>query len=312
MTTEERLEKVERELAANKIMQWWRRKGGGAMKQMVFPLAIGMFVLALGVCAARAAEGQDPANELRLLRAENTLLKASLAQRNKEVEALKAEIAKLSEQVRQLQELCRNAGIALPQPTAEPVATPPEAPKAETYMYLGKPCPKMWFEQMYRKFADKIVRVDGKYLDVGKAVAGYTDDQPYVGDIGTAGVIPIGCTIMQVIDNDEVLILKPGWSREVLIVPDEIFHVTGVDTKGLVDGSPFQAKIVCIGTYHYVTVTGAGATITSCAVHTPLTKEQFAEALAGGLQLVSYRRVEVQKPGGEREFKTVGTPVLSP
>jgi hypothetical protein len=134
---------------------------------------------------------------------------------------------------------------------------------------------------------------------------------------------------MQVIDKEQVLIRRPEFRAHMTgggggglesmgrrldeaaaSLPELIFHVKGVDTKGLTDGARFNAKLVCIGTYHYKTVLGAGSTVPSYTVHTPLTKEQFAEALAGGLQLVSYRRVEQKKPGGVIEVKVVGTPMV--
>ena len=282
------------------------------MKRTAFLLGVGACFLVFGPLAAKPDE-----DELRVLRAENNLLKATAETRKKEVGALKEEIAKLSEQLRQLQEVCRNAGIAPPQSDAKAAATPPEAPKAETYMYLGKPCPKAWFEQMYRRFGDKIVRVGGKYLDVGKPLVGLTDQVSWAPNIGTAGKLEGGYRIMQVIDDDELIIRVPGWSYGGITVRDSFLHITGLDTKGLVDGGLIEAKVVYIGTYHYKTVTGAGATIPSLAVHTPLTQEQFAEALAGGLELVSYRRVErrvEQKvPGGKKlEAVAVGTPVPPP
>ena len=246
-------------------------------------------------------EGQKQADEIRLLRAENTLLKAT--------------IARLTGQVKQLQELSRNAGIALPPPTTASAATPPGTPRGETYMYLGRPRDKAWFERMYKAFADKIVRVDGKYLDVGKALVGGSE-VPGVAGIGGAGATPIGSTVMDVIDKSQVLIrIYWPWGPQGMapIVsshsPDYIFHVTGVTTKGMVDGAPFRADLVCIGTHHYTTVSGAGATVPSYTIRRWLTQEQFAEALAGNLQLVSYRRVEQRRPGRDPEIKVLGTPV---
>ena len=130
MTTEERLQALEGELAANKIMQWRRRKGGGAMKQMVFPLAIGMFVLALGACAARAAEGQDPAGELRILRAENDMLKRQRTGYLKYVENQAHEILRLKA-------LLKEAGIDPEQKAdAEPAPVTPPSKAAAIRQYL--------------------------------------------------------------------------------------------------------------------------------------------------------------------------------
>jgi hypothetical protein len=286
------------------------------MRKAGLLLVTGACLVFLGNLSAYA-EDQPPAgvaklaeDEIRQLRAENTSLKATMAQENKEVEALKAEIARLSEQVRQLQDLSRNAGIALPQPTTAPAVTPPEASKAEIFMYRGKPRSKAWFDDAYRRFADQIVRVDGKYLDVGKALVGGTEvSVDLVGMNCMASARSVECHVLQVIGKDEVIVSQGFADGRDSIVPNSVFHVQGVDTKNLVDGGKFEAGLVLIGPYHYGAVTGGGAAIPSYAVLTPLTKEQFAEALAGGLQLVFYRRVEEKKPGGGREFKVVGTPV---
>jgi len=219
------------------------------MKRMAFLLTV---FLVFGAFSAWAGEGQERTDEVGVLR--------------EQIKALKEENVKLAKQVRQLQELCRKAGIALPKPTTGTGPASPEAPKAETYMYLGKPRSKLWFEGMYREFKDKVACVDGEYVDVGK-----------LGEMLTEG------KVLQVIDKEQLLIYPFG-SREPV-------HVKGVDTKGLVDGAHVRAKLICVGTYRYTAVIGGIKTIQSYTVYTSLTKEQFAEALASGFKLVRYKEV---------------------
>jgi hypothetical protein len=92
-----------------------------------------------------------------------------------------------------------------------------------------------------------------------------------------------------------------------------IFQVKGVPTKGLVDGASYDARLVCVGTYKY-----GSRTVPSYAIHTPLTKEQFADALAKGFMLADYRTVKYQaqvdvdsegKPKMGTRVKVVATPI---
>ena len=274
-------------------------------------IALGFVVAGVVALAVTRAGGEDADAKVRLLEAENHLLRS-------QVEALKKELAAIKAQM--------SPSPASSQPSTAQAPSPTESPKTETIMYLGKPRPKLWVDYMYKQFADKIVIVNGKYIDVGKAMAG-ASEVPAVAEIGAAGETPGWCQVMQIIGKDEALIRRPAFHSQVtgtgggaggyaagiqaalLSKPELIFHVKGIGTKGLVDGAEFRAKLVCIGTYNYGNVAGGGSTIPSYAVHTPLTREQFTEAIAGSFQLVSYRAVKQKKPGGEMEIKAVGTPV---
>lgn len=187
------------------------------------------------------------------------------------------------------------------------------APSDNTYMYLGRPRPQSWFEKTYREYHDKIVNVNGKYLDIGNLVLRADDIVP---EVAAYGKTPANCEVMQVLGESEVLIRRPAFrviggaslhsriQAAASSLPELIFHVKGVDTKGLVDGAEFTAQLVCIGTYR----SGDGSTIPSYAVYTPLTKEQFADALAKGFRLVSYRFVKQPKVGGGTETRIIATP----
>ena len=277
-------------------------------------IALGFVVAGFVALAVTRAGGEDADAKVRLLEAENHLLRS-------QVEALKKELAAIKAQM--------SPNPASSQPSTAQAPSPTESSKTETIMYLGKPRPKLWVDYMYKQFADKIVIVNGKYIDVGKAMAG-ASEVPAAAEIGPCGETPYNCKIMQIIAKDEVLIrraavgsqggMAPGTSmsaddyarrvqQAVFSRPELIFHVKGIDTKSLMDGSDFKAKLVSIGTYNYGNVSGGSSTIPSYAVNTPLTREQFTGAIAGGFQLVSYRAVKQKKPGGEMEIKAVGTPV---
>jgi len=139
------------------------------------------------------------------------------------------------------------------------------------YMYLGKPRSRGWFERAYKDLGDKIIYLDGQYLDVGEVLAKAPENSTLY-------------EVFQIIGEDSIIVRQPEfWS---------FFHVTNVNTEGLVDGTKLRAKLISIGTYQYITVNGAIKTIPSCVIRTQLTRYQFNEALEQGFQLISYRKVK--------------------
>jgi len=107
-------------------------------KKVVAIWAIGNISLAL---LSPPAMGQDVPDARQ---AELTMLRSALKSRADEIAQLKAENAKLAEQVKRLVELCAKAGIALTDaapataPAAKPPATPPAtAPAAKPVMTLA-------------------------------------------------------------------------------------------------------------------------------------------------------------------------------
>jgi Tfp pilus assembly protein PilO len=63
------------------------------MKNASFLVMAGVVCLAFGGSTARASEAQDPADELRLLRSENKMVKAALETKNKKLAELEAQLA---------------------------------------------------------------------------------------------------------------------------------------------------------------------------------------------------------------------------
>ena len=84
------------------------------MRHTIFLLTVGIFFTALSPAWTRA---QDVEQELRQLRAENKLLKSTVAQRDKTIEALKKEIETLKEANRRLEELSK--GLSETKPVQE-------------------------------------------------------------------------------------------------------------------------------------------------------------------------------------------------
>lgn len=178
-------------------------------------------------------------------------------------------------------------------------------PGAATYAYKGCQVSAAWLDQQYAYFKDKIAVVDGKFYDIGKALVqialahhfplnGWpcyvTETPPAVGEARLSAPVPTSyrpydilthATVLQVVGKDEAII-----SGKLL------FHVQGIDPEKQIDGTPFEeVLLVYVGTYQFVNTMGAKRTVQSFVVYQPVTREQFAKALADGFQLVRYRTV---------------------
>jgi hypothetical protein len=202
---------------------------------------------------------------------------------------------------------------------AQPAAQAPKPP--EGYAYKGQPRTKIWFDQMYAKFSDKIACVDGKYIDVGLArlqglkVQGKEPPKPGT-ELRTA---PVHSKILQVLGKEKVLVRRdefrarmtsitggpssmPSFSRELqeaaASLPEVLFHVKGLDTSQIVNDAAFPEKtdLIYAGTHMYRTPSGATNTVQSFAVYKPLTPEQFVDALSSGFVLVEHRLVPAKLP----------------
>jgi hypothetical protein len=170
---------------------------------------------------------------------------------------------------------------------------------------------------MYKEFQDKITFINGKYV----YIAGTQDylsarDQKVLPD----GILLKYQTgkVLQVLENGEAIIHEEGYvaprqhygndaegvydriQSSLNSRPDLFFHIKGY--KGtLVDGQSFNdIPLISSGTYKYINTSGAQKTIQSFTVYEFLTKEQFVDALNGGLVLMKRDKV------GD---KTIETPI---
>ena len=214
-----------------------------------------------------------------LLEAEVKMLRASLQKRDATIKELESLIARLSGEVNKLRELCRKNRIEVPKRRTDNLT------RRVVFIYLGRPRTGAWFNTMYEKFHEKTARVDGRYIDIGKDVL----QRRMVSPDALRGEVyretHRKCYVLQIIGSHEALIKGHKYSGSGL----HMFHVKGLDTKGLVDGADFGGKkLIYCGTYRYVTTNGATKTIRSYMVYTPLTREQFADALAKGFKLTDH------------------------
>jgi hypothetical protein len=182
--------------------------------------------------------------------------------------------------------------------SAAPAIVASQGPEstAPAYQYKGHQVSAAWIDQQYAYFQEKIAYVDGKYYDIGKSrlragVDYVREIPPKVGEARLSAPeptsadprrIPTGATVLQVIGKDAAIITNRGLT----------FHVRGINPEKQIDGTPFQEiLLIYVGTYKYINAMGTRSTIQSFVVYQPLTREQFVEALAGGLDLVRYKQV---------------------
>jgi hypothetical protein len=288
------------------------------MKRTAFLLAAGACFLVFGPLAVKAAE-----DELRVPQVENARLRAIVATREKQLEDLKMELAALKKEnerqtnalgnaLNELKILKENLVAANARlPASGQAASPAVAPAAPVVppktdqgfiTYEGQPRTKEWFEQMYVKYCNKFVLVEGKAtiisdFESGEVGSYHASDGMWREQTPVGAVLrtPRGAKVLSVISDSEYLIIRPGYPAQTgrygeLLAggqSEQLFHVKGMAT-GLVDGATFpDTRLVCVGTYRYGATSGAAKTVQSYIVYPPppITRDQFADALKQGFKV---------------------------
>ena len=239
-------------------------------------ILIGLLITAFaGVTIAQDGPADPRDKELQELRATVKFLKARIEALEKTTARQRDEIAKLKEKG---------------SPAEDPAAKRP-AP-ANTYTYRGKKRTEQWFDKMYKTYRTQVAMIGDSYRFVDNR-SNYTILRI---PPDTIGAVRSGWGIVtKVIDDDEVLAKAPGNNS-----PTAYFHLRGVDTSTLVEGSELRWRhgFLYLGDYEHVEAGGAKRRIQSYRLHKPLTREQFAEALAGGVIL----KMRVEDPAGRSTF----------
>jgi hypothetical protein len=201
-----------------------------------------------------------------------------------------------------LRELCKKAGIDTTKESdsaSKPIGR---------IIYRDKERDEDWFNRMYERFSDKIALAGDKFVDL-RTFKPKDIGADFV-EVGT--IIDAGYgknKVISVIGDGEALINYRGGRFSQMRVggtpvasTDVIYHLCGYDHP-LIDGQTLDIRnLICVGTYKYTTASGVQKTVQSFKVGEPkpITKEQFAEALRSGFELVNY----VEKQG-----KTVKVPI---
>lgn len=217
----------------------------------------------------------------------------TLRQAKKAYERVKKQLNEQIKKNERLKTLCEQAGII----TTELKKTVFEA---GDIVYRGKKRAQKWFERMYERFSDKIICIDGKYIDVKeiKKKGIYLEGEESYPK-GTIVAIPNRrWNVLQALDNGEALIIQKGMgvssSRFSYREPDALFHLSGYQGQ-LTDNQSVSLKgyLISTGTYEYTTALGAKKTVQSFVLyqHQQLTREQFADAINSGFKLVYYKKI---------------------
>jgi len=222
------------------------------------------------------------------------------------ISKLKQKLAEQIQENKRLQALCKEAGIN----TAKPGKTsfsPGEV------IYREKKRSQRWFDRIYERFRYEIAYVDGEYIDKNLVqLEPISGNKPWPN--GSIAKAPSGCKVLQVLGPGEALIWKEAfksthsgstsgikgvWAKiatAALSTREILFHLTAYEGQ-LVDEQyfSFEGPLICMGTFEYTNTVGAKKTIQSFAVcksfYEPLTREQFAEAIKSGFELVYYKKV---------------------
>jgi hypothetical protein len=217
---------------------------------------------------------------------------------------------------------CVSAAEA-PPPKSGPV--PGKATGPTTYEYQGRQVSAVWFNLQYAYFKDKIAAVDGKFYDVGQAqawlAAGRPDKVPVVTPtppaVGEAR-LSSGPPPENDLRRDAARIGRALGTDTALVVsgsPMVSVHVGGIDPAKCANGAPFWNELlVYTGVHEYINKRGVKHEIQGFVVYKPVTRDEFAQALAGGLALVRYKvaQKKAAAPGGPGEPTLVAEPVAVP
>ncbi len=272
-----------------------------------------MFAAVLAMCAAveggRGGKGRSgfglnagdqPAttqpikevDEIRLLRAENKVLRAR-------IEVLEKQVLRLE-----------NKKVLIPGPKP-PLKSPTKAKRnPKVFTYRGRPRTPEWFKWRYNEFAGpygrRVVIIDGKCYDIGKErlqgiKSVWDKERPVVRSFRRTGRRPR--IVQQHSEGVFVAESKELYGKEQTL----IYYVKGGSSSSV---RHITSLLRYIGPYVYKTAEGTSESVAGyVACRTP-TRAQFAEALAGGFQLVHHESKRIKNPvTGVWKTRIVSKPV---
>jgi hypothetical protein len=262
---------------------------------MLFVLAVLVSWASAGVAEPASSQPSADVDELAALRAEVIQLRMELIQQ-------KSKISTLERENRQLKVMLRAAQRGQKTPHME------DDPDRETpttqLQYRGRTVSSQWFDSMYQEFADKIVMQGTQFVCAGHAMAskpGIPIPMPADFAPGALRFLRPGpfrqAVVFQRLGDSGCLatISIAGITGEVPGRETEIY--LEMDTRNLVDGTPLpDMPVVYVGPHTYTAALGATLTVPGYRLHRPLTRDEFAEALRNGFELIRYRAVTRKVP----------------
>jgi hypothetical protein len=205
------------------------------------------------------------------------------------------------------------------------VGAVPAVPVDQTFTdqnvtYKGELKSAAWVDSTYAKFKDKIAKIDGAWKDCGRGIAERMTAGSDVPEPGTEirAALPKS-EATQILGADRILMARPN--------SETVIHIQGIDTAKLVDHSPLkefwlggkqglslqqlrdfvlnntplpppERWLVYIGTYKSKDAFGAFIrTLPSYTPYAGITRQEFVEAINGGLTLTDYAPLQKTKAG---------------
>ena len=284
-------------------------------------ITVTIFLSAFG-SVLLGAEDANQGSELQTLQAKIDSLEKTIRTQQEHITSTEKALSdvkkQLDEQIKEnkrLRLLYEKAGVNTKGKAPESIGpNQPSISPDRPIVYRGHERTKEWFNRMYERFSDKIALAGDKFVVLGiykpKEISG-----DFV-EIGTIVKLPeLDCTqeVISVIGGGEAVVhcrfyqvIQHGNTPTGEVYdtgPGFIYHLCKYD-RPLIDGQSLDMikNLICVGTYKYTTALGGQKTVQSfkeCKPE-PLTREQFAEAISSGVELVNYV---------ERGGKTIGIPI---
>ncbi len=225
-----------------------------------------------------AEQGKQQPKEVKLLQAKIEKLQKAIESQRKIIGRLEKLLSKQIEENKRLQALCREAGI-------EAVSEVKANGDFNNIIYRGKKREQKWFDRMYKRFHDKIIYVNGEYVDIGNPEMQKWQNEA----VSKGGIVKahLGCKVFLVLDSGEAVIKKAATKS----APEIHFHLTGYEGL-LIDNQSFSfdGYLIALGAFEYIGNRRSKKTVQSFKAFQPkpLTREQFAEVIDSGFKLVNY------------------------
>lgn len=216
--------------------------------------------------------------------------------------------------------------LAADTPTTQPGEAAATQPAPGQYMYKGKRIASDTAKDMYRRYGKQVVKVEGRYYDVGRELlvpAFIAEKPPAPGTLGTLSysswfkwneypqpITEVGVGYIVIKKDGDSHVVKKG----VFDVLSPQMSIKILTSKKYTTDDKFWAPIVYVKTE-----TVGNETRQVWQEYAPVPEAEFYEALKAGLELQKYRYVEEpETPGvsaadrkirGRRPFKVEASPV---
>jgi len=191
-------------------------------------------------------------------------------------------------------------------------ASPKPAVEPPSIAFGGKQRDAKWINSQYRRYRNRIVFMDGKYIKIDSLPR----EVRWVGKLKVGDYGRVKGEILQVLGPDEMLVSISGFSpisihpdigdaemaemrlrRQDKLQPDQphsqVIFIKGISTKRLANHQEVKAEVWARETHEYLGTAGARQTVVKCIslshlrlqLRRGIAKEEFIEALNQGLTL---------------------------